>query len=69
MRLKLERGLKIFFSKKLKQTIAHPLAVFSALLLYFSHSKNICNLTICRSNDTKIAQFASGMRKILDNIQ
>jgi aromatic ring-opening dioxygenase LigB subunit len=53
----------------LKQTIAHPLAVFSALLLYFSHSKNICNLTICRSNDTKIAQFASGMRKILDNIQ
>jgi hypothetical protein len=67
MGLKLESGLKTFFSKKLKQTIAYPLVVFFALLLYFSHSKNICNPTICRSHDTKIAQF--GMRKILDNIQ
>jgi len=35
MGLKLKRGLKIFFSKKLKQTIVHPLPVFFALLLYF----------------------------------
>jgi hypothetical protein len=30
-----EASKNLFFSKKLKQTIAHPLPVFSALLLYF----------------------------------
>jgi hypothetical protein len=36
MRLKLERGLGFFFSKKLKQTITHPLSMFSALVLCFA---------------------------------
>ncbi len=43
MRLELEKGLELFFSKKLKQTITCPLPVFSAMLLYFQHSKNTCN--------------------------
>jgi hypothetical protein len=43
MRLELEMGLELFFSKKLKQTITCPLPVFSAMLLYFRRSKNIRN--------------------------
>jgi hypothetical protein len=35
MRLKLEKGLELFFQKYLKQTITHPFPVFSAFLLYF----------------------------------
>jgi hypothetical protein len=31
------------FSKKLKQTMAHPLPGFHGLLLYFLCSKNICS--------------------------
>jgi len=34
MELQLERGQKLYFKKKLKQTITHPLPVFSVLLLY-----------------------------------
>jgi len=34
MELQLERGQKLYFQKKLKQTITHPLPVFSVLLLY-----------------------------------
>ncbi len=35
MRLKLEKGLELFFQKNLKQTITHPFQVFSTFLLYF----------------------------------
>jgi hypothetical protein len=51
---KTREGSKDFFSKTFKETIAHPLAVFSTVLLYFSHSKNICNPTICRSMTQKL---------------
>jgi hypothetical protein len=33
MGLKLEKGLELFFKKKLKQTITHPLLLFCVLLL------------------------------------
>jgi hypothetical protein len=65
----LERGLEFFsFAKKLKQTITqHPLpCVFS---FASGTQKNICNPLVCTSNDTKIAQFASEMRKILKSVQ
>jgi hypothetical protein len=32
--LELERGLQLFFQKKLKQNITHPLPLFAELLLY-----------------------------------
>jgi len=44
---------RAIFSKKLKQTITHPLPMFSVLLLYFWSSKNICSPPDCMSNDTK----------------
>jgi hypothetical protein len=63
MGLELERGVELFFSKKnLKQTMVHPLPMVSALLLL---SKNICNPSICTSNDTKVAQFGSEGGKYL----
>jgi hypothetical protein len=40
------------FSKKLKQITTHPLPVFSALLLSFWRTKNICRPPVCPSNDT-----------------
>jgi hypothetical protein len=64
MRLELERGLELFFQKKLKQTITHPLSMFSVLFLCFCCSKNICNSSICVSNDMKITQF-----RIEENIE
>jgi hypothetical protein len=57
MELQLERGQKLYFQKKLKQTITHPFPVFSALLLYLCCSKNICNHPVCTSNDTRLTQF------------
>jgi hypothetical protein len=38
------------------------------LFFYFGHSKKICNPPIFKSNDTNIAQFGEGMRKILKNV-
>jgi hypothetical protein len=35
MVLKLVKGFRTNFAKELKQTITHPLPVFSAFLLYF----------------------------------
>jgi hypothetical protein len=35
MGLKLERGLELFSQVFLKQTLTHPVLVFSELLLYF----------------------------------
>jgi hypothetical protein len=35
MVLELERGLELFFSKKLKQAITHPLVFSAPLLLTF----------------------------------
>jgi hypothetical protein len=52
-----KEGSRDIFSNLLKQTITRRLSVFSGLLLYFCHSKNLCNPPICVSNDTKITQF------------
>jgi hypothetical protein len=52
-----KEGSKDIFSNLLKQTITCPLYVFSGLLLYICHSKNLCNPLVCVSNDTKITQF------------
>jgi hypothetical protein len=46
MGLELKRGFEVFFSKKLKQIIIHPLPMFSTLFLYIWHWKNICSLLI-----------------------
>jgi hypothetical protein len=57
MGLKLKKGLESFLKKKLKQIITHLLPMFSTLFLYFLCSKNIYNLPIYASNDTKKIQF------------
>jgi hypothetical protein len=74
MGMELESGLKLFFKKFRNFGSKFSLIFFLGFVRCFCTSsgaeRTICKLPVCLSNnDTKIAQFGSGMRKILEIVR
>ncbi len=57
MGLELERGLKLFFQKKLKNYHLLSFYIFFLSSFIYNIERKIYNPPICVSNDTKMTQF------------